>query len=155
MAAHETAAGSGAIPAPPGYVPWGQPSPFVDLIGPLYERRDADGQTFGMRVEKRHTNRGGICHGGVLLSLADSVLGYELLDAARGITRIATASLSAEFFGSAAVGDWIEARVAADRIGGRLAFMQVTLAIGERRIARVGGVVALTRAPAAGWPPTE
>jgi acyl-coenzyme A thioesterase 13 len=44
-------------------------SPFNALVGPLYERRVDENLSLGLRVEAKHTNSRGICHGGVLATL--------------------------------------------------------------------------------------
>jgi acyl-coenzyme A thioesterase 13 len=60
---------------PEGFVPYSQPSPFLDRIGPVYERRSDDGVIFGLLVLDHHRNRRGIVHGGLLVTIADVVLG--------------------------------------------------------------------------------
>src|SRR4026208_443193 len=45
-------------------------SPFNALVGPLYEKRDGDAVSIGLAIEQKHTNSRGICHGGVLATLA-------------------------------------------------------------------------------------
>ena len=70
-------------------------SPFNALVGPLYERRDGDAVSIGLAIEAKHTNSRGICHGGVLATLADLALGYAMqarIDLAAGGVRIVRAS---------------------------------------------------------------
>ena len=50
-------------------------SPFNALVGPLYERRDGEKVSIGLAIEAKHTNSRGVCHGGVLATLADLALG--------------------------------------------------------------------------------
>src|SRR4026209_880750 len=54
-------------------------SPFNALVGPLYEKRDGDAVSIGLAIEQKHTNSRGLCHGGVLATLADLALGYAML----------------------------------------------------------------------------
>ena len=64
--------------APAGYKPLPAASPFNELVGPLHEKRGDGLVSLGLRVEKKHCNSRGICHGGVLATLADLALGYAL-----------------------------------------------------------------------------
>jgi hypothetical protein len=59
-----TAAASKDIPA--GFAPLPMGGEFVGVNGPLYLRHDGQGVRVGFRVESRHTNPLGICHGGML-----------------------------------------------------------------------------------------
>jgi uncharacterized protein (TIGR00369 family) len=95
-------------------------------------------------VAKKHTNARGFAHGGVLLTLADVALGYAAEDSVDPAARLITASISADFAGSAKLGDWVEARVDVQRVGGRMAFANTYLYIGERRVVRASAVFART-----------
>jgi len=57
---------------PEGFKPIPRLSPFNALVGPLYERRTGEALAIGLRIEAKHTNSRGICHGGVLATLADA-----------------------------------------------------------------------------------
>ena len=50
--------------------------------------------------------------------------------------------MSADFAGSARIGDWLEAHVDILKVGGRMAFANAELVVGTERIARVSGVFA-------------
>src|SRR6185503_13108092 len=97
-------------------------SPFNALVGPLYERRNADGVSIGLVIEQKHTNSRGICHGGVLATLADLALGYAMLAKSGDKGGFLTAHLAVDYAGAAKVGDWIESQVEIQRVGARLAF---------------------------------
>ena len=60
--------------------------------------------------------------------------------------------MSADCAGSASVGDWIEARVDVQRLGGRLAFANAYLSVGEKRILGASAVFAVN---AGALPPAE
>lgn len=53
-------------------------SPFNALVGPLYQRSAGEALSIGLRIEEKHANSRGICHGGVLATLADLALGYAM-----------------------------------------------------------------------------
>jgi acyl-coenzyme A thioesterase 13 len=117
-----------------------RPSPFNALVGPLYQRRAGTNLSLGMRVEEKHTNSRGICHGGVLATLADLALGYAMQ--AHTQEPFFTAQLSIDYAGSAKVGDWIESEVHVQRIGSRLAFVNGFLLVGGERIVRASALFA-------------
>ncbi len=49
--------------------------PFVDLVGPFYYQEVEDGSpVYGMKVEHRHLNGGGVMHGGALATFIDCAL---------------------------------------------------------------------------------
>ncbi|MGQ0655257.1 MAG: PaaI family thioesterase, partial [Betaproteobacteria bacterium] len=59
-------------------------SPFNALVGPLYQRRSGNEVSIGVKLEEKHANSRGICHGGMLATLADLSLGYAMLAHAGG-----------------------------------------------------------------------
>ena len=81
-----------------------RPNPFNELVGPFYVRRRGTDVSLGLRIEERHLNSRGICHGGLLATLADLALGYSAL-AAEGPDAdkrsFVTINLALDFAGSA------------------------------------------------------
>ena len=55
-----------------------------------------------------------------------------------------TSHLSADFAGSAKLGDWVESRVDIQKIGRTLAFANVYLLVDDTRIVRASGVFAVS-----------
>ena len=116
-------------------------SPFNALVGPLYERRDGDAVSIGLAIEAKHTNSRGICHGGVLATLADLALGYAML-AKSGDKGFVTAHLAVDYAGAARASDWIESSVEIQRVGSRLAFANCYLMSAGKPIVRASGIFA-------------
>lgn len=135
----------GALEVPEGFRRGKHPlaSPFNDLVGPFYERRDGGRLSIGLRIEPRHANSRGICHGGLLATLADLSLGYACL-AAGGQRGFVTASLSIDFAGMARVGDWVASEIEVHRTGSRMAFANGYLVANGKRIVRASAVFALS-----------
>lgn len=131
-----------AAGAPSGFRRIAKSSPFNELVGPLYERRDGDEVRIGLRIEAKHANSRGICHGGLLATLADLALGYAMLARSGGKGGFVTAHLSVDYAGSAKLGDWIESAVEVQRMGARLAFANCYLVAGGRRIVRASAIFA-------------
>ena len=117
-------------------------SPFNALVGPLYERRDGDNVSIGLALEEKHTNSRGICHGGVLATLADLALGYAMLAKSGDKGSFVTAHLALDYAGSAKAGDWIESRVEIQHAGARLAFANCYLLCGTRPIVHASAIFA-------------
>ncbi len=129
--------------APKGFSRIPRLSPFNELVGPLYERRRAGAElSIGLRIEKKHTNSRGICHGGVMATLADLSLGYAMHEKAGGKTAYVTAQLSIDYAGAARIGDWVDSLVEVQRLGARLAFANCYLVVEERRIVRASAIFA-------------
>ena len=121
-----------------------RPNPFNDMIGPFYERRQDDDVSLGLRIEERHCNSRGICHGGLLSALADVALGYATLAKTKGPTSFVTVQLSMDFAGAAKPGDWVESEADVQQAGMRLAFANGYLLVGDKRIVRASAIFALS-----------
>jgi uncharacterized protein (TIGR00369 family) len=133
---------------PPGFEPLFRTSPFLDTTGPYFYRRNADGSfVIGLRVLPKHANGRGGAHGGLLMTLLDIALGYASAFTQNPPARLTTASLTTDFVGAPKVGDWIEAHVDVQKVGGRLAFANAFLVVDGERVVRGSAVFA--RAPAA------
>jgi acyl-coenzyme A thioesterase 13 len=117
-------------------------SPFNALVGPLYARRDGEAVSIGLAIEQKHTNSRGVCHGGVLATLADLALGYAMLAKSGDKGSFVTAHLAVDYAGAAKVGDWIESSVEIQRVGSRLAFANCYLLVDEKPIVRASAIFA-------------
>jgi len=121
-------------------------NPFNELVGPFYECRRGEEVSLGLRIEERHTNSRGICHGGLLATMADLALGYAMLSIARQ-SGFVTVNLSLDFAGSARAGDWVESAVEVQKTGARLAFANCYLVANDLRIVRASAIFALSGTP--------
>jgi acyl-coenzyme A thioesterase 13 len=128
---------------PAGYKPLPAASPFNQLVGPLYVRHAGERASIGLRVADKHSNSRGICHGGVLATLADLALGYALMAKLGARGGFVTAHLDLDYAGAAQVGDWIHSDVEVQRVGSRLAFATGYLCVAESRVVRASGIFAL------------
>ena len=73
-------------------------------------------------------------------TIADVALGYGLATSTEPATSMVTAALNIDYSGSARLGDWVEATVDIQKLGGRLAFANVCFTVGIEQIARASGV---------------
>lgn len=106
--------------APEGYRPTDHSSPYMDLIGRLYEKGEGEDYRLGMRVEAHHTNRIGVCHGAVLAALADVHLLRLIALTRTPRLMLVTVHLGLDYLSPAPRGAWIEGRGRVDRMGRQL-----------------------------------
>ena len=132
---------------PAGFTTLFRTSPFLDAMGPFYQRTEGDNLIIGLRITERHTNTRGTAHGGLLITMADIALGYNAAfvgvakeSGAAPSALLTTANITADFAGSAKLGDWVEAHVDVQKVGGRLAFANAYLWVGDERIVRASAV---------------
>ncbi len=98
-----------------GFVEFPSLSPYVALNGPVYARVGENDQLeLGFVVQQKNTNLNGCCHGAVLFSLLDSVMGASILYRLEPEYSVATLNLSSNFLGVARVGEWLVGRAAID-----------------------------------------
>jgi uncharacterized protein (TIGR00369 family) len=131
---------------PDGFKPLDRGGGFLKSLGPWYYRIDDSKQlVLAIRIEDRHTNIRHIAHGGFLVTMLDTALGIVVSSSRQPAQPIVTVSLTTNFISSAEPGDWVEADVVIDRMGGRLAYASCTLRAGGRSIMTGSGVFALMK----------
>ena len=131
---------------PDGFKPLDRGGGFLKSLGPWYYRIDDRKQlVLAIRIEDRHTNIRHIAHGGFLVTMLDTALGIVVSSSRQPTQPIVTVSLTTNFISSAEPGDWVEADVVIDRMGGRLAYASCTLRAGGRSIITGSGVFALMK----------
>lgn len=82
---------------------------FTDNLQPIYRRIDGEDATFGLVVTDRHCNTMGICHGGVLMTLAD-ITATTACNLAHGVVAGSpTVHIDIDFISAAQRGEWIQA----------------------------------------------
>jgi acyl-coenzyme A thioesterase 13 len=131
---------------PEGFEPIFRSSPFLDLIGPLYCKKEEGGLILGFRSEIKHCNARELVHGGVFSSLADVALGYNIAFQGKEPLPVVTASLTIDYAGSAKLGDWIEVQTDIQKVGKSMAFANCYFTVGAKRIVRASGVFVLVNA---------
>ena len=138
----------------PGELPEGfepiqrvQPHTFAGLVGPFYARRRGREVSIGLRVEARHLNSGGSCHGGLLATLADIALGYACVAANEEAKskNFVTIDLSIEYLASTQAGDWLYSDVRVLNADTRTAAAAGHLCVDERPVARISANFRMAR----------
>lgn len=128
---------------PAGFRPLELPSnAFLNANGPIYIRRDGEAIVLGLHVEDRHCNSQDVCHGGMVLTLADFVLTIGVNLQAKLSRFLVTVNVTCDFLGPAPRGAWLEARVTVLRTTRNLAFAQGLLTLADNTpVARLSGIL--------------
>ena len=150
MASAPEADGIADLGPPPGYEPLGlfARECFEALVGPIYAATGTEAgiARFGFRAEPRHANPFGVVHGGMLVTVVDTMMGATVFHSLDGQT-CATISLTTDFLAGARVGDWIEGEASLTRLTRAVAFVRGTLRVGDRPILTATGTWAVIDRP--------
>jgi len=112
---------------------------FNAHIGPVrFAERGTGRYAAALALRPIHINVGGVCHGGVLLSLADIAMGTGTYTAAGG-RPCATIGFDAQFVAAAKEGQTLVADVRQIRMVRDLSFMECSLHAGGRQVMRASG----------------
>jgi uncharacterized protein (TIGR00369 family) len=129
------------VQLPDGFVPLKlRPNPYIDACGPLYGRREGTALCLGLRVEHRHCNPAGSCHGGMLGTLADMLLVLGAGAQTVNSRYMITVNLSCDYIAPAPEGSWIEGRLQVLRSTRSLVFCQGSLQADGALVLRMSGI---------------
>jgi uncharacterized protein (TIGR00369 family) len=130
---------------PEGFLPRPLNGGFLRATGPIYVKRGDGRSIFGLLVEEQHCNGKEMCHGGMLATLADVVLGIGGMEQAGVSGFFITVSLTNDFLAPAPLGAWIEARVELLRATRTTMFVQGIFTVEGEPVLRSSGVFRLPR----------
>ena len=127
---------------PPGFAPMVMGGAFIRVNGPLYVKQEAGRAWMGFRVETRHTNPMGICHGGMMAAFCDMLLPVcaHHLEPTLEKRFLPTITLNMEYLAPTPLGAWVEGEGKVLRATGTLAFLQGVVMANDRLVARASGV---------------
>lgn len=115
---------------------------FHKLLGPVQIAEMPDGTVpFALMLDDRHTNANGVCHGGVLMSVADSAMGSCAFFAAG--KPVATIDFECDFLAAARIGEMLYGTAKIARKARNFIFMESDLYSAEKRVLRVSGIWAI------------
>jgi len=131
------------IDLPPGFVPLEIGGDYVGINGPLYIRHEGDLVLLGFRVEKRHTNLLGTCHGGMLATFCDMLLPITVhrKSAEVGLRFLPTINLQIDYLAPAQLGMWIEGEAQVLRVTRTLVFVQALVTADGTPAVRTSGIL--------------
>lgn len=131
---------------PPSFEPAGFTPGFLDHGGPYFLGAQMEGvRVVGLLICPHHINYRDAAHGGVISTFADVALSHAVFDAERPRLAPSTVTLTVNYLAGAKLGDWLEARVRIDRLGGRTAYTSGGIWRGEEQVATMSGVFAIRR----------
>lgn len=112
---------------------------YTDSLWPTYRRVEGEQASFGLVVQPQHSNTMGICHGGVLMTLAD-ITAATGVNMARGVLAGSpTVHLSIDYISSAKQGEWIQAKAEQVSIKRRFGFCSGGVYNSKGVVARFSG----------------
>lgn len=132
---------------PAGFKPFAVGGDFIALNGPLYIRSvgQPDGSKLrhlGFRVEQRHCNPMGNCHGGMLATFADMMLPMLAHRQAVELRNqfLPTVSLQIDYLAPSPLGAWVQGEAQVLRVTRNLAFLQGLVTADDVPALRVSGI---------------
>jgi uncharacterized protein (TIGR00369 family) len=127
---------------PEGFKPRRFGDGFIAVNGPLYVKKQDSGILLGFRVEPRHCNPMGICHGGMISTFCDMLLPisahYLSADVARRF--LPTINLQVDFLAPSPNGAWVQGEAQLLRATRSMVFMQGLVTADGQSVARVSGI---------------
>jgi acyl-coenzyme A thioesterase 13 len=132
---------------PEGFAPSRRSSNLLDLLGPIFESGDGAQYRLGLRVDERHSNAKGFCHGALLGLLADVHLGRLCGKSTEPPLALVTAGLTLNYLSPAKLGDWLEATGQVDRVGRTLAYSTGLILAEGKPVMRACGIFQVIAAP--------
>jgi uncharacterized protein (TIGR00369 family) len=99
---------------------------FIAANGPLHVLQDGAVVKLGFRVEPRHCNPMGVCHGGMLASFCDMLLPVSVhrKSAEVGLRFLPTVSLQLDYLAPVPLGAWVEGEGEVLRVTRAMVFAQ-------------------------------
>lgn len=113
--------------------------------GPLWGRAAGDHLDLGFRVEKRHCNPRDVCHGGMMLTFADMLLGFGTSWSNPEVGFLPTINLNGDFIAPAPLGAWVSGSAHVLRITRNMAFVQGIIAADDTPCLRWNGTAKVVR----------
>lgn len=113
---------------------------FNAHIGPLwYARIDDDSSQVAVKLDQRHINMGGVCHGGVYMSVSDTAMGITAFRA-MGRVPCATIDFRSHFLAAAKKDHWLVIQTQVNRKTSDIAFMECEAWSGGRKCFVASGI---------------
>jgi uncharacterized protein (TIGR00369 family) len=95
-------------------------SGFLSAVGPIDWRECGGDFEMGFRVDSMHCNPLGYCHGGMLATFADIVLGFGVARAIGNGAFLPTIGLNVEYLAPTPRGSWVSGQPEMLRLGRRI-----------------------------------
>ena len=115
---------------------------FIGINGPLYLRHEGALVQIGLRVQARHCNPMGNCHGGMLASFCDMLLPLSIhrKSAEIGMRFLPTISLQLDYLAPAPLGCWVQGEAEVLRVTRNMVFAQGLVTADGSAAVRISGI---------------
>jgi uncharacterized protein (TIGR00369 family) len=133
-----------AAAVPEGFAPHPIGGEFVALTGPFFIRRLAPERIeLGFRVEPRHCNLMGNCHGGMLATFCDMLLPITVHQtvAQVGLRFLPTIGLQMDYLAPTPLGAWVQSEAQVLRITRSMVFAHAVVTADGTPVARCSGTM--------------
>ncbi len=115
-------------------------SGFNSHLGPIrFARLNEEAWQGCLDLQPKHMNLGGVCHGGVYMSVADTTMGIAAYEASGG-HRCATVDFRSHFLAAAKLGQTLRCTARVNRVVSGIAFMECELEAGGRLCMKANGI---------------
>ena len=112
---------------------------FTTLVGPLWSRMEAGAKRYAFLAERKHLDRYGGVHGGMLLWLADKALSMKAWGECER-PHIATVQLDVQFVANVNQSSMVEVHCEVIRKTSSIVFVTGRLQSGDKVVATASGV---------------
>ena len=136
----ESTGDAAELGVPAGFSRLHLPGQFVDINGPLLARYTDGKFRIGVRLEERHCNAVGICHGGMHATFADLQIAIGIVVQADVRAFMPTINLSLDYVAPGQIGDWLEGETEVIRTTRNLAFGSCILSANGTAVVRASAV---------------
>ena len=131
-----------AVELPAGFQAMALGDLFIGNNGPFYLKHEGPLVQIGFRVERRHCNPMGNCHGGMLASFSDMVLPLSIHRKTTEVGHkfLPTISLQLDYLAPAPLGCWVQGEAEVLRVTRSLVFAQGLVTADGEPAVRISGI---------------
>jgi uncharacterized protein (TIGR00369 family) len=113
----------------------------LETNGPFYQKKTTgESLIIGLRVLQKHVNGRGYAHAGILLTLADIAIGYQVAFSENPPLNLVTLNLNNDFIKASKLGDWLETHVEVHKKGRNLIYASTLVLKGKEKIMRSSAI---------------
>ena len=134
------------VGVPEGFQPFTLDDGFVGHVGPLYWRIDGEVGALGCVVQDHHMNPAGICHGGMMMTVMDMAVGFNVQLAAKTEAFSPTIQMSYDFLKPALKDQWLVSEIDFRHTTRRLGFASGLMLGPDGPVLRCNGLAKLPSA---------
>jgi uncharacterized protein (TIGR00369 family) len=127
---------------PEGFVEFNAGDGFLKTTGGLMIKRVDGVALLGLRVSEKHCNPANICHGGMLMTLADMQLAIGSQAAGEELHKfLPTVHMSCDFVAPTPIGSWLEGKTVVTKQTRKLVFANCVLTADGKTVFSASGIL--------------